>query len=113
MADPNLADFNGRVKRIRRAHQRGGGFEATGTLGRSAFNRSHKPGLPLVGPLLIVLMAVFGLKGMIYAQIGADAYKARVAELSAGKGIDPLGAFIMQADPLTVAIAGKIVTFIH
>lgn len=113
MADPNLADFNGRVKRIRRAHQKGGGFEATGTLGRSAFNRNHKSGMPLVGPLLIVLMAVFGLKSLIYAKIGAGAYQARVTELSAGKGIDPLGAFIMQADPVTVALAAKVAPFLH
>ncbi|WP_102222717.1 hypothetical protein [Acidimangrovimonas sediminis] len=108
MANPNLVDFEGRLKRIQKIRRSGGGFEASGALGRSAFNRAPRRSVPIVGPLLIVLMAVFALKAVIYAKIGERAYESRVAELSAGKGVQPLGAFIMQSDPLTVALAQKV-----
>ena len=108
MADPNLSDFYGRLRRVQKIRRRGGGFEAAGTLGRSSFNRRRKSGAPVLAPILIVFLAVIALKGMIYARVGAATYEQRVSELQAGQGIDRVGGFLMQADPLTLMVARQL-----
>jgi len=105
MADPNLANFNGRVRRIHDAYQRGARFETAGSKGRARRPRVRRRWLPLLRPLLIVLVAVFGLKSMIYNHLGASAYQTRVAEMRASPGFEHYGALLMQADPVTLYLA--------
>ena len=102
MADPNLADFQGRLRRIDKIRRKGGGFEADGTLGRSHFAHSSRRRFPILGPVLVVALAITGLKAVIHARIGTDLYSARVAELQSGQGIDQVGAYIMHPDPVTL-----------
>lgn len=108
MADPNLVDFSGRVKRIRRSHARGRGFEAAGTVGGKPFNRHRRRRTPIVGPVLIVLVAGIGLKGIFYAQAGPDTYMARVEKMSQGSALDKIGAVLMRPDPVSLYIAGEV-----
>ncbi|MFC2970280.1 hypothetical protein [Acidimangrovimonas pyrenivorans] len=108
MADPNLADFHGRLRRIDKIRRKGGGFEAEGTLGRSHFAQSSRRRFPILGPILVVALAVTGLKAVIHARIGSDLYAARVTELQAGAGIDKAGAFIMHPDPITLYLSRKL-----
>ena len=56
----------------------------------------------------IVAFAIFARKGAILYSVGASAYQDRVARLEAGEGFDRLGAWMMQADPLTQFMAGQI-----
>lgn len=58
-------------------------------------------------PLVMVLCAGFGLKGMIYQSVGAKAYAQRVQALQVGEGFDRLGGWLMQADPVTVFVGGQ------
>ena len=111
MSDPNLANFYGRIARIERAHARGYGFEANGTLGRSHYFRPVRQRRPLLRVLIFVLVCAFGMKGVILHNVGPQSYDARVARLAAGQEFDKLGAWLMQADPVTVWVADQITVF--
>lgn len=108
MSDANMVDFYGRIARIERAHTKGFGFEAAGTLGRSHYSHKQKKRQSFVMPLLFVLVAAFGLKAVIYQSTGASTYQLRVEQLLAGEGFDRVGGWLMQADPVTIALSEKI-----
>jgi len=108
MSDPNLANFYGRIARIERARAKGYGFEANGTLGRSHFFRPVRQRRPLLRVLIFAFVCVFGLKGTILHYVGPDSYAARVDRLAAGEDFDKLGAWLMQADPVTIWVATRI-----
>ena len=108
MADPNMADFYGRVARIQTARAKGYGFEASGTLGRSYYHKAAPKRRSFLGPIVFLLVCGFLLKGVMYQQIGAQTYTTRVAGLMASEGVDRVGGWLMQADPVTVYIAGKV-----
>ena len=108
MPDPNMADFYGRVARLQKARAKGYGFEASGTLGRSYYPKPARKRRSFLGPVLFLLICGFLLKGVMYQQIGAQTYTARVIGLVSGEGVDLVGGWLMQADPVTVYIAGKV-----
>lgn len=108
MADPNLVDFYARVARFEKARAAGYGFDAAGTLGRSAFQKTRRRRRSLLPILALMLVAGFGLKAMIFQSVGAASYNDRVQGLSEGEGFDRLGGWLMQADPLTVYLASRI-----
>jgi len=106
--DPNLNDFYSRVSRIEKSHAKGYGFEAAGTVGRKASGRGARRVLKLVKPAVVVLALGFGLKGVIHYYVGAQTYESRVSALAAGDGFDPVGAWLMQADPATLWVSGQL-----
>ena len=108
MADPNLKDFYVRLGRIEKIRRSGGGFEAVGTLGLSHFSRTNRQSIPIFRPLLVLFIAIIAIKGIIHHQVGADTYVARVDALHQGGTVDQVGAFIMQADPLTLFVSAQI-----
>lgn len=105
--DPNLEDFYVRVARIQSARSRGYGFEAAGTLGRSAYNRPQARRQSLLKPLAVVAIAILGLKATIHYNVGDEAYAARVADLQASDGFDRLGGYLMEADPVTLWLSAQ------
>lgn len=116
MVDRNLQNFYGRLGRIEDIHRAGGGFEADGTLGMSYYNsrrRQRRRRMGVLAPLALIAMSVLGLKAAVHATIGAELYEARVAELRAAGGVQQAGAYVLQADPLTVAISQKIGSLIN
>lgn len=110
MVDRNLQNFYGRLGRIERIHDAGGGFEADGTLGMSYYNARRRPlrRAGLLGPLVLVAMTIIIIKASVFATIGAERYEERLAALRAGATVERAGAYVLQADPLTVAVAGQI-----
>ena len=108
MVDRNLHDFYGRVARIERARSKGYGFEAPGTLGRSAHHRSGTGRRSFLMPVVFLLICAFLLKGAMYHQVGAELYNARIAGLQSGHGVEPIGGWLMQADPVTIYASDKI-----
>ena len=103
MADLNMADFYDRVRRFERMRSKGHGFETPDTLGRSFYNQRNVTGRRAwVLPMLVGLMVIFGLKASLYQAVGAQSYEDRVARLQAGSGFDPVGGWLMQADPVTL-----------
>lgn len=116
MSDPSIADFNTRIARIRTARAKGHGFEAEGTLGRSFYTRSdprfrRRLRIPVLRPLVFALVFGTVLKALFLHHLGAPAYDARVAGLTAGSGIDRIGGWLMQADPVTSSLARQIALF--
>ena len=109
MADANMADFYDRVRRFERMRSKGYGFETPDTLGRSFYNqRNVTKRRAWVLPMLVSLMVIVGLKASLYQAVGAQSYENRVAKLQAGSGFDPVGGWLMQADPVTLWTADKI-----
>lgn len=106
--DPNLNDFYSRVSRIEKSHAKGYGFEATGTVSRKSHARGKWRALRLVKPLVITLALGIALKGTIYHYVGAQTYQSRVSALAAGEGIDPIGGWLMHADPATLWVAAQL-----
>lgn len=106
--DPNLNDFYSRVSRIEKTHAKGYGFEAAGTVSRRAQSQNGWRALKLIKPLAIALVLAVGLKGTIYHYVGAQTYQSRVSALAAGDGIDPFGAWLMQAGPVTIWVADQL-----
>ena len=110
MVDRNLQNFYGRVGRIEKIHAAGGGFEAEGTLGMSYYNakrkRSYRKGF--LGPLVLVLMTIVAIKAAVHASLGPEAYQERITRLEAGSWADRTGAYVLRADPLTLAISEQV-----
>jgi hypothetical protein len=105
--DPNLNEFYSRVSRIEKSHAKGYGFEAAGTVRRKGTGRSGLRGLKLLKPVLMALALGICLKGVIHYYVGAQTYESRVSALAAGEGFDPVGAWLMHADPATLWVSGQ------
>lgn len=115
MVDRNLQNFYGRLGRIERIHDAGGGFEADGTLGMSYYKARRRPlrRAGVLGPLVLVVMTIVAIKAAVLASIGDERYEERVAALRAGTPVEQVGAYVLQADPLTVSMAGQIRKLIY
>lgn len=105
--DPNLNEFYSRVSRIEKAHAKGYGFEARGTVGRRTGAKSGSRGVKILKPIVLALALGFGLKATIHYYIGAQTYESRVSALAAGQGFDPIGAWLMHADPVTLYLSDQ------
>lgn len=104
--DPQAAVFNKRLKRIDRIHRRGGGFEADGTLGQSFYTRrQRRRSRRGLRAMLYMAGVVFGAKALLIADLGTSEYLQRVSNLEAGSTAEQIGAFFMQADPITLWLA--------
>jgi hypothetical protein len=110
--DPNLNDFYSRVSRIEKSHAKGYGFEAAGTVGRKASGRGSSRILKLAKPAVLVLAMGVGVKGVIHYFVGAQTYENRVSALAAGTGFDPVGAWLMYTDPMTLWVSGQLQTML-
>lgn len=111
-SDPNLDDFYKRVARVQALHANGFAFEAPGVLGRSAYPRPRRSRLRHLRPVLWLILSVIAIKAVILHHVGAELYNERVAGLMAGDGFDRVGGFLMQADPATVWLAGRIAAWL-
>ncbi|MES2843495.1 MAG: hypothetical protein V4804_07975 [Pseudomonadota bacterium] len=112
MSDPNMQDFYGRISRIERAHSQGYGFEAEGTLGRSAHRARRARRRMRVVPFIFLIGFAFGMKGALHYHAGADNYDARVAELQTQAGFDGFVGAVMQSEPITRYVSAKLHQFV-
>ena len=55
--------------------------------------------------IALVLIGIVAFKGIVHFELGAAGYDARVAQLAAGSTVERVGAWIMQADPLTLWVS--------
>jgi hypothetical protein len=108
-----MKDFYMRIGRIEKTHRAGGGFEAAGTLGMSYYNSlkvQRRRGTWMM-PVALVLMTILAIKSAVLANIGEQTYGERIVALKNGDAADRIGAYILQADPLTRYAAGMIKGF--
>ncbi len=111
MADANLQQFEKRARRIERRHRRlSAGYRTVITRnGLIEARPLRRTGLrfPWKG-VILALVALMGFKVFLYTQLGALTYNDRVGRLEAGTAVEQAGAWVMQADPLTLWLAGQI-----
>lgn len=99
--------FQKRLRRIVRDHQRMSNgvshvMRADGLI--VAKPRVYNPKFPLRG-LVMLLGTALLFKGYILASLGATLYSERVTQLAEGSMIEKAGAWIMQPDVATSAVA--------
>lgn len=99
--------FEKRLRRIVRRHRR----MERGVVHRVDSNglivarpRIYTPRFPLAG-LLMLAGTWFVFKGFLLAHLGDVTYAERVSQLSDGSLVEKIGAWVMQADVVTVYIA--------
>jgi hypothetical protein len=108
MAD-QFREFDDRLRKIDRQHRRlAHGY--TATIGRDgllvAVPRRRRVRVPLLG-LTLIALGFIAFKGLAYNHLGASAYESRVAGLAQGTTTERIGAWVMQADPLTQWFAAQ------
>lgn len=102
-------EFGMRVRRIDRAHRKlADGYVAKlnddGLLVAAPKRRFVR--VPFAG-LALVAVGIVVFKAIVLSQLGPQTYESRVAKLSAGSTVERVGAWMMQADPLTVWVADR------
>ncbi len=105
--EDTLRDFEKRQAALRRKHQKLAGGYVTHVNRNGIIEHRPKPvsqGFTLRFLMGFALVGLIG-KGFILAWLGADSYGAHVARLDAGSAAEQVGAFLMQADPVTTQIA--------
>jgi hypothetical protein len=109
MYDPNLQDFYKRVGRIKSGHSKGARFVTqAGGGGTRPVVRRGISGVRFLSILLFVALAVFGMKGVIHAYVGAATYSQRLEDMEARGGIDAFGAVLMTVDPMSVWVSHQV-----
>lgn len=110
MADASQLNFDKRMRRISKRHQK---------LSRGYVTSINHDGLVIARPrrkgfsfpfrgLFLALLLFIAFKGFVLASIGATAYDIRVSKLEAGTVVEQAGAYVMKADPATTFIANKL-----
>ncbi len=104
-------EFDQRLRRLTRKHRRMADAGIVHRMGPDGlvlpYPRRRMPAFPLRG-VAILLAAAFLFKAFLFASLGPITYEERVARLQAGSVVEQGGAWVMQADPATVWIAGQI-----
>ena len=106
--------FDARLKKIDRNRVRlSNGYSAKVTKdGLIVFRPKSRSGGFSVRGLLFLIAGFFLFKAMIMAHLGGTTYDQRVGALEQGTMVEQAGAFVMQRDPVTVAIAEKLRPFL-
>ena len=99
--------FGTRVKRIHRQHRKLSDGYVTSINHDGliiATPRRRRMRVPFAG-IALLAVGIIAFKGIVHAQLGPEVYDARIAALSEGSQVEKVGAWIMQADPLTVFVS--------
>ncbi|SPF77320.1 hypothetical protein ALP8811_02347 [Aliiroseovarius pelagivivens] len=112
MAETQVRDFRKRVRQIDRRHTKlARGYvhlvERDGLLvPQETHLKSHS--FPLRA-ILLVLVGFVLFKGILVSQVGLSSYTTRLESLAEGGAIEKAGAWLMQIDPFTLAVAEFVV----
>ncbi len=69
--------------------------------------KPRRSGIPFRG-IFLLIVGFLCFKGLVMAHIGNTVYDERVATLQQGSIVEQAGAMIMQADPVSRAVARKL-----
>jgi hypothetical protein len=107
-------DFDNRLRRIHKSRVKlaKGYVSVVGDDGLIMVKPQRKrSGFPLRA-LAFVVVGFLGFKIMILAALGLPVYEDRVDTLRGGSTVERAGAWVMQADPVSVMLAQKIRSYI-
>jgi hypothetical protein len=105
-----FSDFDNRLRRISKSRVKlaKGYVSVVGDDGLIIVKpRRKRIQLPIRGALLL-FVGFLGFKAMVLVSLGQPVYMDRVGILENGTAVERVGAWVMQADPLTVMVADKI-----
>lgn len=104
--DDSVKSFSQRISRVNRRRQKMNNNGVVRKVGKdgliSAYPRRRMPSFPLRG-IVILVMTAFLYKAVMFAWLGAAAYGDCIEALAQGTIVEQVGAWILQADPATVA----------
>lgn len=102
--------FDARLKKIDRNRARlANGYSAKVTKdGLIVFRPKRRTSTFSVRGLAFLIVGFFVFKAMILSHLGDTTYGQRVTALQQGTMVEQAGAFVMQKDPVTMAIAQKL-----
>ena len=105
------ATFDRRLKALGRKHERMT-LGITYRIGRDGLITAHPrrriaPRFPLRS-LLALMLAAFAFKAALFVLLGEQTYGARLALLEQGGTAERAGAWLMQPDPATLAVAAVV-----
>ncbi len=112
----SFAEFSSRVGKINRDHdrkQRGYiiSIRKDGLITFKPKNRYYNSTLPLRG-LIFLIIGFFLFKGLILAHAGTSVYSERLTLLQEGSLVERAGAYVMQVEPVSQAIATQMRRFL-
>ena len=111
----DTASFDRRLRQLDRKHSRIASRGHAARMGRdglvSMVPRRRTPRFPL-GAVLSVLAVAFAFKAVLLASMGTASYEAKRAELAAGGIVEQVGAWVLQADPLSLALARPLAPYL-
>lgn len=111
----SINSFHKRMSRVNRRHEKiylHGGRTRIGRDGLiTTVPRRRMPSFPLRGVAILFFAAIL-YKAVMLAWIGPIVYAERVGELAGGTAVEQAGAWILQADPATTAVASVIGPFL-
>lgn len=112
MGDAYQAQFEKRLRRINKRHRK---------LARGYVTSVNHDGLIIAKPqrharfpwkgVALIFVALFVFKGFLHAQLGAATFDDRVGKLANGTTVEKAGAWVMQADPVTLWVSGQVTAF--
>lgn len=110
MSASQFDEFDRRMRRISKRHSKlSNGYVTSvnpdGLVVAKPQRRSYRG---LVRGLIILFAVMMIFKGVLHAQLGANAYEARVDALKQGTVVEQSGAWIMTPDPVTLWISSKV-----
>lgn len=108
MMSRSIPDFDQRLKRVESRARRLAQDGSYTKMDRSGlvreYPRSRLPTFPW-SMLVLLLLGALAFKAWLYVALGAARYSATLELLSEGSLSERIGAFIMQPEPLTQALA--------
>jgi hypothetical protein len=107
-------DFDNRLRRIQKSRVKlaRGYVSVVGDDGLIVVKPRPRRSTRPVRLLAYVILGFWAFKVMILAVLGQPVYQDRVERLQQGSTVEQAGAWLMQADPLSVMLAGKLRSYL-
>lgn len=110
MSEAQYAEFGQRIRRIDRHHRKlAKGFVTTmDGDGLVVARPQRKSSGAVARGLFLCLVSLLCFKGFLLAELGADVYIERMAQMQGGSTFEQFGAYAMRPDPVTQWLATQI-----
>lgn len=105
-------EFDNRLRRInrKRINMAEGYVSVVGEDGLVVVKPRRKRSRLPIRSLLFLAVGIIGFKAMILVTLGQPVYEDRLDKLRAGSTVEQAGAWVMQMDPVSTALAQAIRT---
>ena len=103
-------EFDNRIRRInrKRVNLAGGYVSVVGEDGLIVVKPRRKRARLPIKSFLFLAVGLLCFKALILASLGQPVYEDRLDKLRAGSTVERAGAWVMQMDPVSTALAGAI-----